>query len=132
MIPLSTPIAINNQHLQQAFKVVINILHKWQCTSEEMQVLLGLRRSTLFKYKQNPESALINQDLAERLSYLLNIHAALRILFANDESIYGWVRKANHSPFFNGQSAMAIMTQGRVVDLWAVASRLNAERGGKS
>ncbi|ARG97288.1 MbcA/ParS/Xre antitoxin family protein [Legionella micdadei] len=123
---------ITSNQVHTAFKAVLNILHKWHCTTEEMQILLGLKRSTLFKYKSMPEKASISQDLTERLSYLLNIHAALRILFSNPDSIYGWVRKPNRAPFFNGKSAMDIMLQGRVVDLWAVASRLNAERGGKS
>lgn len=123
---------INHNHVHTAFKAVLNILHKWNCNTEEMQLLLGLKRSTLFKYKSTPEKASISQDLTERLSYLLNIHAALRILFSNPDSVYGWVRKPNHAPFFNGKSAMDIMLQGRVVDLWAVASRLNAERGGKA
>ena len=123
---------VSNLQLQAAFKAVVNLLEKWQCSTEEMQLLLGLKRSTLFKYKSSPEKALISKDLSERLSYLLNIHAALRILFSNSQSIYGWVRKPNFSPFFNGRTAMSIMLQGRVIDLWAVASRLNAERGGKS
>lgn len=118
--------------VQTALKAVINILDKWQCTIEEGQILLGLKRSTLFKYKSMPETASISRDLAERLSYLLNIHAALRILFSNQDSVYCWVRKPNFAPFYNGKSAMDIMLQGRVVDLWAVASRLNAERGGKA
>ncbi|MFA5960962.1 MAG: MbcA/ParS/Xre antitoxin family protein [Tatlockia sp.] len=127
--------AMNPPHAKQvqtAFKVVLAILDKWQCGAEEIQTLLGLKRSTFFKYKSLPEKASISKDLAERLSYILNIHAALRILFSNPDSIYGWVRKPNQAPFFNGKSAMDIMLQGRVVDLWAVASRLNAERGGKA
>lgn len=123
---------ISTEQVHTAFKAVLNILHKWRCSTEEMQTLLGLKRSTLFKYKSMPEKASISPDLTERLSYLLNIHAALRILFSNPDSVYGWVRKPNYAPFFNGKSAMDIMLQGRVVDLWAVASRLNAERGGKS
>ncbi|MCA0404330.1 MAG: hypothetical protein LCH30_11175, partial [Proteobacteria bacterium] len=54
------------------------------------------------------------------------------LVFSKEDSIYGWVRKANKAPFYNGKSAMDIMLQGRVVDLYAVASRLNAERGGKA
>ncbi len=132
MIPLTANSPLTMTDLQAAFKAVISILEKWQCSTEEMQTLLGLKRSTLFKYKGDPAKALISRDLAERLSYLLNIHAALRILFSHPDSVYGWVRKPNQAPFFNGQSAMAIMMQGRVVDLWSIASRLNAERGGKA
>ncbi|MBA3537910.1 MAG: DUF2384 domain-containing protein [Tatlockia sp.] len=122
----------NGAQVQAALKAVLNILEKWDCSVEETQILLGLKRSTLFKYKSIPENASISRDLTERLSYLLNIHAALRILFSNPDSVYGWVRKPNFAPFYNGKSAMDIMLQGRVVDLWAVASRLNAERGGRT
>lgn len=90
---------ISGHQVHTAFKAVLNILRKWHCTTEEMQILLGLKRSTLFKYKSMPEKASISHDLTERLSYLLNIHAALRILFSNPDSVYGWVRKPNRAPF---------------------------------
>ncbi|MCW5589383.1 MAG: DUF2384 domain-containing protein [Legionellales bacterium] len=115
---------------KKVFKVVVNILEKWHATLEEKLILLGLKKSTYFKYQKDPQSIKVNQDFLERLSYILNIHSALRILFSHPDSVYGWVRKPNDAPFFNGHSAMEIMLQGRVVDLWAVASRLNAERGG--
>lgn len=132
MIPLQSVKHLKQDHIQTAFKVVLNIFEKWNCTTDEALALLGLKRSTWFKYKSTPEKASFSQDLVERLSYLLNIHAALRVLFSNQESVYQWIRKPNKAPFFNGRSAMDIMLQGRVVDLWSVASRLNAERGGKA
>lgn len=132
MIPVQASTNIDNMQVQTAFRVVLNIFDKWQCTTEEALTLLGLKRSTWFKYKNSPEKTSFGHDITERISYLLNIHAALRVLFSNQESVYKWVRKPNKAPFFNGLSAMDIMMQGRVVDLWAVASRLNAERGGKA
>ncbi|MDP3269279.1 MAG: MbcA/ParS/Xre antitoxin family protein [Legionella sp.] len=131
MIPLPNK-ALTNEQIQTAFKAVLTIFAKWQCTTEEAQTLLGIKRSTWFKYKSAPETASFSHDLIERISYILNIHAALRILFSNPDSVYQWVRKPNKAPFYNGRSAMDIMLQGRVVDLWAVASRLNAERGGRA
>lgn len=132
MIPHQSLAQVNSAHIQTAFKVVLNIFEKWNCTTDEALTLLGLKRSTWFKYKNAPEKATFSPDIAERISYLLNIHAALRILFTNPDSVYQWVRKPNKAAFYNGRSAMDIMLQGRVVDLWGVASRLNAERGGKS
>lgn len=132
MLPVKLPLNINNKQVQTAFKVVLTIFDKWQCTTEEALTLLGMKRSTWFKYKSAPEKTSFGPDLTERISYLLNIHAALRVLFSNPESVYQWVRKPNKAPFYNGRSAMDIMLQGRVIDLWAVASRLNAERGGKA
>ncbi|MBL7481143.1 MbcA/ParS/Xre antitoxin family protein [Legionella bononiensis] len=132
MIPNKTTSLLAKEHIQTAFKVVLNIFDKWHCTTEEALILLGLKRSTWFKYKNSPENASFSHDITERISYILNIHAALRILFSNQDSVYQWVRKPNMAPFYNGRSAMDVMLQGRVVDLWAVASRLNAERGGKA
>lgn len=131
MIP-STTLSLNVNQVRIAFKVVLNILEKWHCSTEEALLLLGLKRSTWFKYKSHPETANFSVDLIERLSYILNIHAALRILFSHPDSVYQWVRKPNKAPFYSGRSAMEVMLQGRVVDLWSVASRLNAERGGKA
>lgn len=131
MIPLRNN-PLTNEQIQTAFKAVLTIFAKWQCTTEEAQTLLGIKRSTWFKYKSAPETASFSHDLVERISYILNIHAALRILFSNPDSVYQWVRKPNKAPFYNGRSAMEIMLQGRVVDLWAVTSRLNAERGGRA
>ncbi|MDX1301774.1 MbcA/ParS/Xre antitoxin family protein [Photobacterium sp.] len=113
--------------------VVFNILDKWSCTQAQQIAMLGLTsRSTLNKYRSHPESAKVSKDLLERMSYILNIHKCLRIMFTAEDSIYNWVQKPNFHPFFAGSSAMDVMTQGRVVDLYQVASRLNAWRGGQS
>ena len=122
------------QNIQQqaaiSLRAVDRILGLWDFNLEEKLIILGsLPKSTFYKYK-DAEAVDLNHDLLERLSYILNIHAALRILFTNSESVYGWVKKPNHSPFYGGRSAFEIMMQGRVVDLWQVCSRLNAERGG--
>lgn len=113
--------------------VVFNILDKWSCTQAQQMSILGLTsRSTLNKYRSHPESAKVSKDLLERMSYILNIHKCLRIMFTAEDSVYQWVQKPNSHPFFAGRSAMDIMNQGKVVDLYQVASRLNAWRGGKS
>ncbi|PSU34698.1 MbcA/ParS/Xre antitoxin family protein [Photobacterium lutimaris] len=113
--------------------VVFNILDKWSCSQSQQMALLGLSsRSTLNKYRSHPQSAKVSKDLLERMSYILNIHKCLRIMFTADESVYHWVQKPNSHPFFAGRSAMDIMCGGRVVDLYQVATRLNAWRGGRS
>lgn len=114
-----------------ALNAVNNIFDRWNCTTEEKLTLLGgLKKATFYKYLKSPESTNISHDLLERLSYILNIHASLRILFSDPESTYGWVRKPNNAPFFSGKTALEIMLQGRVIDLWNICSRLDAERGG--
>ncbi|MFC5708484.1 MbcA/ParS/Xre antitoxin family protein [Aeromonas eucrenophila] len=115
----------------KALPVVFRILDKWQCSTDEQLMLLGISsRSTLNKYKESSGGIRLGVDLQERMSYILNIHKSLRVLFSLDESIYGWVRKPNSHPFFAGRSAMDVMQGGRVADLYEVANRLHAWRGG--
>ncbi|MGE6136546.1 MbcA/ParS/Xre antitoxin family protein [Aeromonas salmonicida] len=115
----------------KALPVVFRILDKWQCNTDEQLTLLGISsRSTLNKYKESNGGIRLSVDMQERMSYLLNIHKSLRVLFSADDSIYGWVRKPNSHPFFAGRSAMEIMKGGRVADLYEVATRLHTWRGG--
>lgn len=115
----------------KALPVVFRILEKWHCSTDEQLRLLGISsRSTLNKYKESKGGIRLSADIQERMSYILNIHKCLRILFSAEDSIYGWVRKPNAHPFFAGRSAMDVMNGGRVADLYEVASRLQAWRGG--
>ncbi|OSM51624.1 hypothetical protein WH06_15425, partial [Aeromonas salmonicida subsp. salmonicida] len=89
----------------KALPVVFRILDKWQCNTDEQLTLLGISsRSTLNKYKESNGGIRLSVDMQERMSYLLNIHKSLRVLFSADDSIYGWVRKPNSHPFFAGRS----------------------------
>lgn len=116
-----------------ALPAVFNILQKWQCSTDEQKALLGIEsRTTLNNYKTAKGGLRLQRDTLERMSYILNIHKCLRILFTADDSVYGWVRKPNSHPFFAGRSAMQIMSQGRVADLYEVANRLHAWRGGEA
>ncbi|MGR7921913.1 MbcA/ParS/Xre antitoxin family protein [Zobellella denitrificans] len=115
----------------KALPVVFRILDKWGCDSKEQLALLGIHsRSTLNKYKAAHGGLRLSPDTLERMSYILNIHKSLRILFSAEDSVYGWVRKPNQHPFFAGRSAMDVMMGGRVADLYEVSKRLSAWRGG--
>lgn len=127
MIPLSVSAGpkITQQQRYSALKAVIHILQKWNCSKEEQKALLGVETdNALFELQQGSVTTNVSLDTLERLSYLLNIHAALRTNFTEPDSIYGWVRKSNSEPFFGGRSAMDVMTQGRVTDLYEVMRRL--------
>ncbi|HDG1682480.1 TPA: DUF2384 domain-containing protein [Kluyvera ascorbata] len=120
-----------NVDTSKALPVVFRILEKWQCNTDEQLRLLGISsRSTLNKYKESKGGIRLSVDIQERMSYILNIHKCLRLLFTADDSIYGWVRKPNSHPFFAGRSAMDVMNGGRVADLYEVATRLQSWRGG--
>lgn len=114
-----------------ALKAVLAILEKWKCSEVEKQAALGIGRSTLHKYQKDPTSARITPDLLERMSYILNIHQALRLIFENPENVYGFMRMPNNNPYFNGLSPIQIISSGRMAHLYEVCRRLDSARGGQ-
>lgn len=114
---------------QAALKGFFAIMAKWQATPEQMRVLLGtIGKTTLFRYQKLP-AIVLSYDLLERISYVLGIYKALRILFPTDERAREWIRRPNTASPFNGNSALQWMLQGRVTDLADVRRYLDAQRG---
>jgi predicted secreted protein len=71
----------------------------------------------------------LTPDTLERISYVLGIYKALRILIPNEKSANEWVHKSNAAALFNGSSALQKLMNGRVIDLADVRRYLDAERG---
>ncbi len=116
---------------QAAVGSALNIMDKWACSEKEKMALLGIGRSTLHKYQAAPASARLSPDLLERISYLLNIHAILRMLFDNPENVYGFVRLPNNNPFFDGKAPIEILSTGLMSALYEVHRHLDAIRDGQ-
>lgn len=112
-------------------KTVLNILSRWGCSPEQMQALLQVSRSAFYKLKKDPTSARLTHDQVERLSYLLNIHASLRLIFDNPENVYGFMAMKNANPFFNGRSPLEIISTGSFGALYEVHKRIDALRSGQ-
>src|SRR5680860_80835 len=77
-----------NRMSVKGLKAVMNILDKWGCSPEQAQAILRLPRATFYRYRSNPDKAKLDADQLTRLSYLLNIHQALRIVFENKDNVY--------------------------------------------
>lgn len=117
----------NKNHV--ALKAFFGITHKWKLTSDQERILLGVPASTFYRWKQNIDGPL-TQDNLERISYILGIYKALRILLPNERAANEWIHKPNSAPLFNGKSALDKLLVGRVMDLADVRRYLDAERGG--
>ena len=101
----------------------------WQLKTAEQITLLGQpARSTFFGWKKQSRTAL-TQDTMERISYLLGIWKALRILIPDEPQALAWVRKPNDNPLFGGTPPLARMLRGRIMDLADVRRLLDARRG---
>ena len=69
----------------------------------------------------------MSRDLADRMSLLLGIHKALRIIYKDAERGYRWIGAAND--LFDGKSALDIMLRGGIDDIRRIRSYLDAVRG---
>ena len=105
------------------------ISSEWELNTQEEIALLGSPpRSTFFKWKKSKEAEL-SHDTLERISYIIGIYKALFMLLPSKEAALSWIKRPNNAPLFNGQTALARMCAGNVVDLADVRRYLDAQRG---
>ena len=113
-----------------ALRTFFNIANVWNLSAEEVMILLGLdSRSTYFKWKTHPETARLNIDKLERLSYIFGIYKALQVLLPASDSADQWIKRPNSALPFQGKSALERMLTGHVADLYIVRQYLDGQRG---
>ncbi len=129
--PIVTPLPLPAQKLSApALRAFFSIAKLWGLNSHQQRVLLGNPpSSTFFKWKKQ-QSGAVSRDVMERISYVLGIYKALRILLPDPGQADRWIHAPNSAPLFGGQPALTRMLGGNVSDLYAVRSYLDAERGG--
>jgi len=104
-----------------------NLADAWDLTTEEQINLLGSPgRSTYFKWKK--EGGNIPADTMERISHILSIYKSLQILIPEPDLADKWVKRPNE--YFGGASALSVMLEGKVIDIYRVRQYLDAQRGG--
>lgn len=102
---------------------------QWNLSAKERMAVLGLRSSTYYAYLKDPDRARLTPDTLERVSYVLGIFKALRILLPRAEARAAWLRNPNGDPGFAGAAPLAVMTAGKVANLYRVRRYLDGERG---
>jgi len=109
-----------------ALKTFFNICDQWGINNyKDQMILLGLTsESTFYKWKNNLDGKL-SKDTLERISYVMGIYKALKILLPY--SAISWIKTKN--PVFNDSTPLSIMLNGNVADLFVVRNYLDAERG---
>lgn len=127
--------AAHDRQTTVAFKAALSIARLWGLTDDQLSVLLGgVGRSTIQRWKaqlleRGSIAAEFGPDTLDRVSYLLGIHKALRILLMDDAQADGWVKRPNQGPGFDGKSALDRMLRGRMEDLQYVRRYLDGWRG---
>jgi hypothetical protein len=126
----NNPALDNTQISQSALRTFFNIASVWKLDADQAMTLLGLdSRSTYFKWKKNPETAKLNPDKLERLSYIFGIYKALQVLLPKPDAADDWIKRPNTAQPFQGKSALDRMLSGRVADLYVVREYLDGQRG---
>jgi uncharacterized protein (DUF2384 family) len=114
-----------------AFRLGNNILEKWGCGSAEKQSILGLSKSSYYRFLKNNSHATFSNDQLERISYIANIHQALRLIFSNPDNVYGFMKMKNDNPYFNGNTPLSLISTGSFGTLYEVFKRIDAMRNGR-
>ncbi|MDH3472054.1 MAG: MbcA/ParS/Xre antitoxin family protein [Rhodospirillales bacterium] len=109
------------------FRAATNMFRLWGVTDEEAAILLDVPVRTYRRWKAG-KIGRIGRDGKARLSNLMGIHKALRIIFREAHRGYTWVKAPNAA--FGGKSGLAVMLGGELTDLMRVRRYLDAERGG--
>lgn len=112
-------------------RTAVAILDKWGATGEQGEAILRVSHSTYARAKRKDGLAAINldRDQLTRVSFVLNIHAALRTIFDNPDNLYGFMRMPNDNAFFLGRSPLEVMGSGDIVAVYETFRRIDVLRG---
>jgi hypothetical protein len=121
------PEPVSAEEAAALFRAALTLFARWGLTDEQAAVLLDMPVRSYRRWKAEGPGR-ISRDGRARLSNLMGIHKALRILFTEPQRGYGWIRAANTA--FGGVSALAVMLGGELIDIMRVRRYLDAERGG--
>jgi hypothetical protein len=124
--PPFEPAPVTDEEAAAMFRATLNLFRHWQVTDVQAAVLLDLPLRTFARWKTG-DVGRIDRDGRARLSNLMGIHKALRLIFREPARGYAWIHAPNDA--FGGRSALDVMLNGELTDLMRVRRYLDAERG---
>jgi uncharacterized protein (DUF2384 family) len=121
-----SPAPITDEEAAAMFRAALNLFRLWNITDDEAATLLDLPVRTYRRWKAG-DLGRIDRDGKARLSNIMGIHKALRIVFREPQRAYAWIKAPNAA--FGNRTALDIMLGGELTDLMRVRRYLDAERG---
>ena len=109
------------------FRACLTLFERWRVGDAQAAILLDLPLRSYARWKTGALGRM-GRDQKSRLSNLMGIHKALRLIFRDTARVYEWVRLPN--AVFGGRTALEVMLGGELTDLMRVRRYLDAERGG--
>jgi hypothetical protein len=112
-----------------ALKAFFRIMERWRVRDEDARALLGgVTNGPFYEMKRQPDRV-IDADRLMRVSYLIGIFKALRILHS-ERLADDWVQLPNQNAIFAGQTPLAYMIRGGLPAMQTVRRLLDARRAG--
>lgn len=133
LVPVETaaavfaPAPITDDEAGAMFRACVNLFARWGLSDAEAAILLDTAVRTFSRWKADGRPARLSRDQKARLSNLMGIHKALRIIFLEPERAYAWMRQRNRA--FGMRTALEVMLGGELTDIMRVRRYLDAERG---
>ena len=124
----TAPAAAKKDMALVGLRTALNILAKWKTSTEQAGNILRVSRSTISRARTE-KAVSLDEDQLKRVSLVLNIHSALRMLFDNPANVYGFMQMENHNEFFNGRSPMDVVQGGDMIALYETFRRIDSLRG---
>ena len=121
------PAPITDEEAAAMFRAALVLFRRWAIPDEEAATLLDSPVRTYRRWKTGRPGRL-GRDGKARLSNLMGIHKALRLIFREPAQAYAWIKAPNAA--FDGRTALDVMLGGELTDLMRVRRYLDAERGG--
>ena len=109
-------------------RTVGNIFAQWGVTDGEAAVILGGISAKTFRRWREGAYGRVNRDLADRLSLVLGIHRALRVIFREPATGYAWMRQPTAD--LGGLTPVELLLRGGMGDLERLRRYLDSVQGG--
>ena len=115
----------NESHMIR-LRAAITILKGWKATRSQIQKILGISSYALDRVTAGNAPSKLDGEQAERISMVLNIHAAMRTLFENPANVYGFMARPKVNPFFDGRAPLDVIAQGSMEDFVETYRRITS------
>lgn len=132
--PARTPPVTEAVQAAAGLRTFERIADQWGLSAVDAMALIGVdARSTYYdllkRAREGREVKALNPDQLDRLSYLLGIYEAIRVLFPHsEESRKVWITRANSATIFGGRAPLEVM-RSNMIGLYQTFAFLTAARG---
>src|SRR3546814_9685667 len=107
------PEPITDNEAAALFRAAVRLFAHWDLTDDQAATLLDMPVRSYRRWKAGDQGR-IDRDGKARLSNLMGIHKALRIIFSEPARGYRWIKATNDA--LGGRSALEIMQGGQLTD----------------